>query len=91
MPLSNQLAQCELDTRHAINAGAANRLAKWRQYQTENELVQFIQRTIRNQNSMTNGWELERQGLKSLESIVIDNPALFTEEDIQIATQTLGR
>jgi len=91
MPLSNQLAQCELHTRQAINAGAANRLANWRQYQTEGELVQFIQRTIRNQNAMTNGWQLEQQGLTSLESIVIANSDLFTVEDINIATQTLGR
>jgi len=91
MSLRDQLTQCELHTRQAINAGAANRLANWQQYQTENELVQFIQRTIRNQNAMANGWELEQQGLTSLESIVIAHPELFTKEDIQIATQTLGR
>jgi hypothetical protein len=91
MELSEQLAQCELHTRQAINDGAANRLANWRLYQTENELVQFVQRTIRNQNAMANGWELEQQGLTSLESIVISHQDLFTEDDIQIAKNTLGR
>jgi hypothetical protein len=91
MPLRNLLTQCEEHTRRAIGAGAANRLARWQQYQTEQELITFIQRTIRNQDNMANGWELNRQGLTSLESIVLAHPELFTEEDIRIASSTLGR
>lgn len=91
MSLNKQLEQCEMHTRKAIGAGAGNRLATWRRYQSETELVQFVQRTIRNKDNMANGWELERQGLTSLESIVIDNPDFFTEEDIQISKKTLGR
>lgn len=89
--MRNQLELCELHTRQAIGVGAANRLANWRNYQSDQELVGFIQRAIRNQSNMANGWELERQSLTSLESIVLSNQELFTPEDIQIAIQTLGR
>jgi hypothetical protein len=91
MSIRDLLSQCEEDTRRAINAGAANRLANWRQYQTENELVQFIQRTIRDQNNRANGWELGRQGFVSLESIVIAHPEFFTAEDLNISRATLGQ
>ena len=91
MTLHEKLEECELHTRQAIGAGAASRLANWRRYQTEQELVNFIQRTIRNKDNMANGWELERQGLTSLESIVIAQSVLFTEEDIRISRKTLGR
>jgi hypothetical protein len=91
MPIRDQLAQCEEHTRRVLGQGAANRLANWRQYEQEGDLVQFIQRTIRNQDNLANGWELDRQGLVSLELIVITNPRLFTTEDVQIAMRTLGR
>lgn len=90
MSIKYLLNQCVEDTRKAINPSAANRLANWRQYQTEIELVQFIQRMIRNQDNRANGWELGRQGLVSLESIVIEHPELFTVEDLQISRATLG-
>jgi len=90
MTIRDQLAQCEEHTREILGARVANRLAVWNQYH-EGELIQFIQRVIRNNDNLTNGWELDRQGKMSIESIVILNPELFTGEDIQIANRTLGR
>ncbi|WP_309564899.1 hypothetical protein [Methylobacillus flagellatus] len=91
MSLRDQLAQCEEHTRQQIGQAAANRLGNWRQYQTNDELVMFIQRLIRNQNNLANGWELDRHGYVSIESIVLASPDFFTEQDAQIARQTLGR
>ena len=90
MSLREQLAKCESDTRHLIGAGAANRLANWRQYQSDLDLIQFIQRTIRKPFAMANGWELHKSGLTSLESIVLSNRGLFVDDDIDIASKTLG-
>jgi len=91
MPIRDQLIICEAHTRRVLGHGAANRLANWRKYENETELVQFIQRLIRNPNNLSNGWELDRRGLVSIESIVISNSKEFTEEDVQIAKRTLGR
>lgn len=90
MTLHEQLAQCESDTRYLISVGAANRLANWRNYNTQSELIMFIQRLIRNPVAMANGWELHRAGLISLESIVLSNQDLFTVEDVNVASRTLG-
>ena len=91
MSLHEELTQCERDTRQIIGAGAAKRLACWQRYPTEAELVQFIQRTIRNDRNNANGFELEQNKKLSLESIVLANPDLFTEDDIRISTQILNR
>lgn len=90
MSIRDQLAQCEEHTRQRLGQGAANRLGNWRQYQTDVELVAFMQRLIRNQDNLANGWELHREGLTSIESIVISNSNLFTPQDVQIARRTLG-
>lgn len=89
--LKELLQVCEEDTRRIVNAGAAKRLAAWRQYKSEAELVAFIARLIRIKENQANGFFIDRQHGVSLESIVaIHLPSLFTEDDIRIAKQTLG-
>lgn len=90
MPLQEDLARCEQDTRDVIGAGAAARLAAWHQYERQEDLVEFIRRMIRNQQNRANGFLLSRQNRVSLESIVINNHNLFSDEDLWIARGTLG-
>ncbi len=84
------MEKCEADTKELINAGAAVRLANWRKYRDNQELlVQYIQRVIRSNRS--NGWKLESKGGLNLERIVIDHcPELFTEEDVGVAKENMG-
>lgn len=91
MSIKDQLSICEEHTRQILGERSANRLSAWRQYSSESELISFIQRVIRNRSNMANGWELERQGKVSLESIVISNSNLFIDEDVNIAKATLGK
>jgi hypothetical protein len=85
------LEECENDTKEMIGQGAANRLARWRQYAHDEEaLVAFVQRVIHG-GSRANGWKLDQHGRLSLERIVLDRrPDLFTEEDKRQAKETLG-
>lgn len=84
------MQKCEEDTKEMVSVGAAVRLAAWRKYKDDMEmLVQFIQRVIR--HNRRNGWELERQGGLSLERIILDHTTeLFTEEDRLVAKANLG-
>lgn len=90
MPLEEELARCELDTRDVIGVGAATRLAAWRQYERQEDLIEFIRRMIRNQQNRANGFLLSQQNRVSLESIVINNRNSFSDDDLRIARATLG-
>jgi hypothetical protein len=74
-----------------LNDGAAQRLAMWQRYEDDpHELVKFVQRVLRGPHRI-NGWELNLKGGRSLERIVIDcGSPIFTNEDIQLAQETLG-
>ena len=89
--LARLLEDCERDTAKIIGQGAANRLARWRQYcGDEQALVRFVQRVLGGE-SRVHGWELDQRGGLSLERIVLDHvPDLFAEEDKEQARQTLG-
>jgi|GEM_PF-4298927 hypothetical protein len=88
--LRELLSTCEEDTRRLFGRREANRLAAWRRYNTDHELVAFIQRTIRNQDNKVNGFLLHSQHGVSLEAIVaIYLPKQFDKEDILIAQQTI--
>lgn len=89
--LVSELTRCESDTAHLLSRGAAARLSNWRRYEhNESELIAFVQRVLRGEQRR-HGWELEKKGGRSLERIVIDCGApAFTEDDDQIAKQTLG-
>lgn len=89
--LQDAMEECERDTARLIGAGAARRLAKWRQYQgSDGALVEYVQRLIRGTKN-GNGFDLERQKGLSLERIVIDRcPELFTDADKAQAAATLG-
>lgn len=89
--LRKLLLTCEEDTKRFVGQGAANRLAAWRRYSSEADVINFIRRIIRGRDNQANGFLIHsRQGM-SLEAIVsIDRPELFDPEDIAIARQTLG-
>jgi len=77
---------CEHDTATYINKRAANRFSAWRQYENEQEVINFVQRIIRNSDNLANGFLIHSQNGVSLESIVaIHHPDLFTEDDVDIA------
>ena len=86
-----ELRRCEADTRKLLSEGAAQRLSNWQAYESDQgELIAFVQRVIRGHGQL-NGWELQRQGGRSLERIVIDcGSPTFTEDDIRVARGTLG-
>lgn len=90
MPLQEELARCERDTRDVVGAGAAARLAAWCQCERHEDLIGFIRRMICNQQNRANGFLLSRQNRASLESIVINNRNLFSDEDLRIARETPG-
>ena len=86
------LHQCQEDTARICSQGAANRLANWRRYDgNQPELIDFIQRCIRGNDSRLNGWLLDSSGGLSLERIVLDHcPQLFDASDLLEARKTLG-
>ena len=89
--LAADLRRCEADTARLLNKGAAGRLANWRRHESNlPELVAFVQRTLRGPNRQ-NGWELHRNGGRSIEQIVIDcGKPPFEDDDIRVARETLG-
>lgn len=89
--LPELLGVCENDTRAFVSQKAAKQLANWRNYHNEADLVAFIQRCIRPSDNRANGFLIHTNGGLSLESIVVTHrPDLFSPEDKQIASQTLG-
>lgn len=92
MALERLLSICEDDTRRLINGRAAGALGRWRHYQSDDERVQFIKKLIRSSDGRANGFEIDRLGGISLESIVLDHaPELFSRDDKAVAAETLGR
>jgi hypothetical protein len=89
--LIGELERCQADTLRILGDGPATRLANWRRYESDPaELVNFIQRVLHGKNR-SNGWELDRQGGRSLERIVLDcGCPPFTEDNVRIAKETLG-
>ena len=90
--LEKLLDRCQEDTARICNQGAANRLANWQRYRgNQPELIAFIQRCIRGNDSRVNGWLLDNSGGLSLERIVLDHcPQLFDASDLLEARRTLG-
>lgn len=84
------LIRCEQDTRRLLGPKVADLLANWRKYYGDPQaLVRYIQRLIRGAKR-DNGRRLDRLGGLSLERIVIENPDLFTAQDVRIARETLA-
>jgi len=82
---------CEQDTRTFVRGGVANRFSAWRQYDSEQEIIDFIQRIIRNKDNQANGFIIHSQNGLCLEAIVaINHTELFAEEDINISKKILG-
>jgi len=89
--LRELLIICEEDTKRFVNQGAANRLRAWRRHSADVDLVNFIQRIIRDRDNQANGFLIHSQHGMSLEAIVaIYHPELFHPEDIAISQRTLG-
>ena len=90
--LEELLHRCQEDTARICSQGAANRLGNWRRYDgNQPEVIAFIQRCIRGNDSRLNGWLLDSSGGLSLERIVLDRcPQLFDESDLLEARKTLG-
>jgi hypothetical protein len=89
--LEELLHRCQEDTARICSQGAANRLGNWRRYKgNQPELIAFIQRCIRGNESRLNGWLLDIGGGLSLERIVLDHCSqLFDESDLWEARRTL--
>lgn len=89
--LERLVEQCERDTEKVLGFAAAKRFAHWRNYRgDQQQLVRFIQRLIHGPKRL-NGRILDGKGGLSLERIVIENPQFFTEDDVRMAKETLGR
>lgn len=84
------LETCERDTADFVGQGAANRLARWRRYERNDDLVLFIEERIMSENGPRNGWEIHRNNGVSLESIVLAIPELFDETVRMRARELLG-
>ncbi len=88
--LREWFAKCKEDTRKYINKQAASSLSSHCGV-TDDELVNYIKRTIRIKNNQANGCIIHQCNGVSLEAIVAKHCVeLFTQDDIVIAKRTLG-
>ena len=90
MSIVKLLEKCEEDTHRFVSYGAASRLSNWRNCNTDQQRVVFIQSAIRSEQNKATGFAVHLNGGTSLESIVLSYPELFSDEDYEIATSQLG-
>lgn len=82
--------QCKEDTKKYVGRQAANSLSLHSGF-SDNDLIEYIKKTIRIKSNQANGFFIHKNNGVSLEAIVaLHCSSLFAESDIKIARTTIG-